>query len=599
MVKQLPKRNEVSESMTWDLSLIYQSDAEFEAAFKEIQESLPKLASLKGSLSQGADALRHALEAILAVDRKLEKLYVYTSLRSDVDTSDSVNLALNSRAESLAADFSADTAWFEPELLALPEVDLSKMINSDTELQKYRHYFDAVNQQRGHVLSANEEKLLAGAGDIFASSSRTFSMINDSDLEFGNVKDETGDEVQLSQGVYDTLIKSTDRAVRKQAFEKLYEVYRQFRNTLASTLSGEVKTHNYLAKTHHYETARQQALSNNHIPEAVFETLVSSVNNHLGLLHRYVKLRQKVLKLDDLHMYDMYTPITGEPSLSYTYEEAKATALDALKVFGDDYVSHVKEAFDSRWIDVTENKGKRSGAYSGGAYDTAPYMLLNWQDDLDNLYTLVHEMGHSMHSWYTRHNQPYQYGDYSIFVAEIASTTNENILTDYLLEKYQDPKVRAYVLNFYLDGFKGTIFRQTQFAEFEHFIHTEDAQGNPLTSDMMSDFYGDLNARYYGDAVARDPQIALEWSRIPHFYYNYYVYQYATGFAAATALANGVVNGDQTNRDAYLTYLKSGSSNYPIDVMKLAGVDMTKPDYLEDAFKIFEQRLNELESIIG
>jgi len=598
MVKQLPKRNEVAQTLTWDLSKIYASSDEFELAFNEVQSELPVLAKLKGTLINDSTSLLNALEAILATDRKLEKLYVYTELKSDVDTSNSENQALNSRAETLVSDFSASTAWFEPELLAIPEQQLLSMIHNNSELQKYQHYFDVINMQRNHVLSADEEKLLAGAENIFSSSSRTFGIINDSDLTFPVVSDESGDEVQLSQGIYDTLIKSTDRAVRKQAFERLYEVYGQFKNTLASTLSGEVKAHNFMAKSHKYVSAKDQALSQNQIPESVFDTLVKTVDAHLPLLHRYVALRKRILNLKELHMYDMYTPITGEPSLSYTYEEAKATALDALSVFGKDYISHVEEAFSSRWIDVVENKGKRSGAYSSGAYDTAPYMLLNWQNDLDNLYTLVHEMGHSMHSWYTHHNQPYQYGDYSIFVAEIASTTNENILTDYLLNKYDDPKIRAYILNYYLDGFKGTIFRQTQFAEFEQFIHEADAQGNPLTSDMMTKYYGDLNARYYGNEVSRDPQIGLEWSRIPHFYYNFYVYQYATGFAAATTLANGITHGSKENVQEYLNYLSAGSANYPIEVMKSAGVNMTQSTYLEKAFDTFEKRLDEFEKII-
>ena len=390
-------------------------------------------------------------------------------------------------------------------------------IDSNSNLQVYQHYLESVTATRKHVLSADAEALLAGASDIFDASADTFNTLNDVDLPFPTVKDAHGNDIQLSQGVYGTLIESTDRQVRKQAFQELYRVYGQFRNTLASTLAAHVKMHNYQARVHHYDSARQAALAANHIPESVYETLVNQVEQHLPLLHRYVALRKKILGLKELHMYDLYTPLTGQPSLAYTYPQAKVEVLKVTKVLGREYNSIVKEALDNRWVDVVENKGKTSGAYSSGMYDTNPYILLNWQDNLNNLYTLIHEMGHSVHSYYTHHNQPYIYGDYAIFVAEIASTTNENLLTDYLLKQQTDPRTRAYILNYYLDGFKGTIFRQTQFAEFEQFIHTEDAKGVPLTAEHLADYYGKLNKKYYGPAITNDAEIALEWSRIPHF----------------------------------------------------------------------------------
>lgn len=491
----------------------------------------------------------------------------------------------------------SNIAWFEPELLAVDPATLDDWIKTDADLKPYEHYLRTITDERAHVLTPAAEKLLAQAGDALSASSNTFDVLNDADLEFPVVEDNDGGTVQLSQGVYDQLIQSTKPEVRQMAFKQLYAVYHQFRHTLAATLSGNVKTHNFEASVHHYDDARQAAMSGNHIPTSVFDALVTSVNDHLPLLHRYVALRKQILKLPELHMYDLYTPITGEPQLSYTFDEAKAEALKALAVLGPDYISHVKTAFDSRWIDVVENKGKRSGAYSSGMYDTAPYILLNWQDNLESLFTLVHEMGHSMHSYYTTHNQPYQYGDYSIFVAEIASTTNETLLTDYLLKTYSDKQVQAFVLNHYLDGFKGTVFRQTQFAEFEHFIHEQDAAGQPLTAEYLSQHYLELNQKYYGDAVISDPEIADEWARIPHFYYNYYVYQYATGFAAANTLAQRITSGDDSKRAAYLNYLKSGSSDYPINVMRKAGVDMTQTDYLDQAFAEFEKRLNQFEKL--
>ncbi|TWW12900.1 oligoendopeptidase F [Dellaglioa algida] len=596
--KQLPKREEVPEKLTWDVKKVYQSDALFEEDFKKIEKSVLTISNLQGTLSQDDSALLTGLKSIFNLERMLEKVYVYANLKNDQDTENPTYQALNARAGSLAAKVSAAISWLEPEIIAMPKATLDQFIANNQELKSYQHFFDSLLMEKAHVLSHAEETLLAGASDIFGASSKTFEILNNADLKFPVVQDERGDDVQLSQGIYGVLLESTDRSVREQAFKKLYEVYGQFQNTLASTLSSHVKVHNYSAQIRHYENARDASLSNNQIPEIVYNTLVEQVNKHLPLLHRYVTLRKKILNVEKLHSYDLYTPMTGEPALSYTYDEAKDEALKALHEMGPDYLSHVQEAFDERWIDVVENQGKRSGAYSSGMYDTAPYMLLNWQNNVNNLYTLVHEMGHSVHSYYTHHNQPYLYGDYPIFLAEIASTTNENTLTHYLLKTQTDPKVRAFLLNYYLDGFKGTVFRQTQFAEFEHWIHEEDAAGNPLTADKLSSYYADLNQKYYGDSLERDPEIAMEWSRIPHFYYNYYVYQYATGFAAATTLSEGITSGKKDALDHYLTYLKAGSSDFPIDVMKKAGVDMTKSEYLDNAFSVFEIRLNELEALL-
>lgn len=596
--KTLPTREQVPTELTWDLTTVYPSDTDWENAFKEITTLGQDAAKLKGTLGDSARDLSDGLDQIFDLYRKLEKLYVYASLKHNQDNDNPTYQGMDQRAGALVAQVSAQVSFLEPEILAIPADELKNYIDSSTNLQVYQHYLEQVTATRKHVLSAEAEELLAGASDVFDASAATFNVLNDVDLPFPTVKDAQGNDVELSQGVYGTLIESTNRDVRKQAFQQLYKVYRQFRNTLASTLSSHIKMHNYQARVHHYDSARQAALSANHIPESVYDTLVAEVEKNLPLLHRYVALRKKILGVDQLHMYDMYTPLTGEPSLSYTYDEAKAEVLKATKVLGREYTSIVQEAFDTRWIDVVENKGKTSGAYSSGMYDTNPYILLNWQNNLNNLYTLVHEMGHSVHSHYTHHNQPYVYGDYAIFVAEIASTTNENLLTDYLLKQQTDPRTRAYILNYYLDGFKGTIFRQTQFAEFEHFIHTEDAKGVPLTAEHLSDYYGKLNQKYYGPAVENDPEIALEWSRIPHFYFNYYVYQYATGFAAATTLADKIINGERADRNAYINYLKSGSSAYPIAIMQKAGVDMTQPAYLEQAFKVFEQRVNELETLL-
>ncbi|HIB3154826.1 TPA: oligoendopeptidase F [Enterococcus faecium] len=597
-VKQLPKREELPENLTWDLTKIFSSDKEFDEKYLELSEKLKKSEKYKGTLNQGASQFLDAIEFVLSVYRQNEIIYVYAHLKNDQDTGNTEYQALYARASSLFSKVSEAVSWFEPEILQLSDERIWQYFKEEPKLEVYRHYIQQIVDNRAHVLSADQESLLAGAGEIFEASSDTFAVLNNADLVFPTIEGENGEKVQLSHGVYGQLLESTDRSVREAAFKGLYSVYEQFRNTFASTLSTHIKGHNFKAKVRNYSSAREASLSNNHIPESVYDTLVDVVNKHLPLLHRYMELRKRLLEVEKLHMYDLYTPVLGEAPITFTYEEAKEKALEALKPMGEEYMTIVEKAFSERWIDVVENKGKRSGAYSSGSYDTNPYILLNWHDTLDQLFTLVHEMGHSVHSYFTRSSQPYVYGDYSIFLAEIASTTNENILTEYLLETEKDPRVRAYVLNHYLDGFKGTVFRQTQFAEFEHFMHTEDEKGVPLTSEYLSDSYGKLNAKYYGPAVEEDPEIKFEWSRIPHFYYNYYVFQYSTGFSAASALAKRILSQEPDALENYLAYLKAGNSDYPVEVMKKAGVDMTQAAYIEDAMSMFEQRLNELEELI-
>lgn len=597
-LNELPKREEVKVELTWDLTPIYESDEKWEAAFDEAQSSIKEAASKKGTLDDGATSFLTALETILNLHRKLENVYVYAHLKSDQDTSNSDYQAFQDRARGLLSQAGEATSWFQPELLSVSNDKIEQYFNDEPKLEVYRHEIEKSLANRDHVLSADKEAMLAAASEVLSGSRQTFAMLNNADIQFPLVKNENGQEVQLSHGLYGQLMESTDRSVRKEAFEKMYDVYRSFNNTLASTLQNEVKKNNYLAKVHNYTSARDRALSNNHIPESVHDTLIEVVNENLPLFHRYMALRKKVLELDEMHMYDLYTPITGESSLNYSYEEAIDVTFKGLEKLGDEYVKVLEKAFNERWIDVVENKGKRSGAYSSGGYDTNPYILLNWHDSLNNLYTLVHELGHSVHSYFTRSTQPYVYGDYSIFLAEIASTTNENILTDYLLENAKDPLTKVFVLNQYLDGFKGTVFRQTQFAEFEHKIHTAAAEGQPLTGQYLNETYSEMNDRYYGDAVVNDDQIQYEWSRIPHFYMGYYVYQYATGFCAATALADKIVNEEEGALEAYLTYLKAGRSDYPIDIMKKAGVDMTDKAYIQRAMQVFESRLDQLEEVL-
>lgn len=594
----IPKRTEVPEELKWDLTRVFSSDNDWEQEYTLIKKEVQDLSKLKKDFTKDGHYLYDGLTKILEVGRRLEKVYVYATMSSDVDSSDSHYLGYVAQAQTLASQFEAATSFMNPSILELSQAELKQFMEDEPKLNNYAHMLEQIMQQKPHTLSAQEEKIIADAGDALGTSENTFNVLTNSDMEYGYVETDDGEMVQLSDGLYSNLIQSQNREVRKNAFDVMYATYGQFENSLASTLSGVVKQHNYLARVHNYDSARSSALAENHVPTVVYDTLISEVDSHLDLLHDYVALRKQILGLDDLQMWDLYVPLTGTPSLSYTFEQAKAEAKKALVPLGEDYLKQVDYIFNNRVIDVVESQNKVTGAYSGGSYDTDAYELLNWENNIDSLYTLVHETGHSVHSMYTRQTQPYVYGDYPIFVAEIASTTNENILTEYFLDHITDPKTRAFVLNYYLDSFKGTLFRQTQFAEFEQYIHDLDAKGEPLTADMLDDFYGDLNQRYYGDAVEPGSEIAKEWARIPHFYYNFYVYQYATGFAAATALANNVVHGTSEQREAYINFLKSGSSDYPVEIMKKAGVDMTNPDYLEEAFETFKKRLAEFKDII-
>ena len=594
----IPKRTEVPEELKWDLTRVFSSDNDWEQEYTLIKKEVQDLSKLKKDFTKDGHYLYDGLTKILEVGRRLEKVYVYATMSSDVDSSDSHYLGYVAQAQTLASQFEAATSFMNPSILELSQAELKQFMEDEPKLNNYAHMLEQIMQQKPHTLSAQEEKIIADAGDALGTSENTFNVLTNSDMEYGYVETDDGEMVQLSDGLYSNLIQSQNREVRKNAFDVMYATYGQFENSLASTLSGVVKQHNYLARVHNYDSARSSALAENHIPTVVYDTLISEVDSHLDLLHDYVALRKQILGLDDLQMWDLYVPLTGTPSLSYTFEQAKAEAKKALVPLGEDYLKQVDYIFNNRVIDVVESQNKVTGAYSGGSYDTDAYELLNWENNIDSFYTLVHETGHSVHSMYTRQTQPYVYGDYPIFVAEIASTTNENILTEYFLDHITDPKTRAFVLNYYLDSFKGTLFRQTQFAEFEQYIHDLDAKGEPLTADTLDDFYGDLNQRYYGDAVEPGSEIAKEWARIPHFYYNFYVYQYATGFAAATALANNVVHGTSEQREAYINFLKSGSSDYPVEIMKKAGVDMTKPDYLEEAFETFKKRLAEFKDII-
>ena len=598
-VNKLPSRSEIAVEDTWRLEDIFVSDESWEKEFQEVKALLPAVKEFEGKLSESADILYDALQYQDQLLERLGKLYAYSHMRYDQDTTNSFYQGLDDRMKNLYSQAASNLAFIVPELLSIDEGRLKDFLSEKVELKLYEHSLDEINLQRPHVLSADQEALLAEASDVFGASGNTFGMLNNADLAFPVIKDENGEEVEVTHGRFSRFLESADPRVRRDAFHAVYETYGKFRNTFASTLSGNIKKDNFYARVRNYSSARHGALSENNIPESVYENLVSTISDQLPLLHRYIKLRKKVLGLDELHMYDLYTPLVKDVKMEIGYEEAKEIILNGLSPLGEEYINVLKEGFENRWVDVHENKGKRSGAYSSGSYGTNPYVLMNWQNNVNNLFTLAHEFGHSVHSYYTRKTQAYPYGNYSIFVAEVASTTNESLLNDYLLKTINDEQKRIYLLNHYLEGFRGTVFRQTMFAEFEHLIHQKAQNSEALTADSLTKDYYELNKKYYGvEDMVIDEEIGLEWSRIPHFYYNYYVYQYATGFSAAAALSNGILTEGAPAVERYINFLKAGSSDYPIEVLKKAGVDMTSNQPILAACKVFDEKLTELEQLL-
>lgn len=598
-VKKLPARSEIPEKYTWRLEDIFPSDEAWEREFQEVKAILPKVKEFQGRLGESSAVLYEVLQYRDRLAERLDKLYAYAHMRLDQDTSNSFYQALDGRMKVLYAQAASGLAFFVPEILDIAEERINGFLMEREELRLYEQALAEINRQRPHVLPAEQEALLAEASEVLRVPADTYGMLNNADLEFPVIKDENGEEVEITHGRFISFLESRDRRVRRDAFQAVYKTYEKFRNTFASTLSGNIKKNNFLARIRRYSSAREAALAKNNIPENVYENLLAVVNDHLPLLHRYLKLRKQVLGLAELHMYDLYVPLVKDMKMEVDYEEAKDILLEALSPLGGDYLNVVREGFANRWVDVHENKGKRSGAYSGGAYGTNAYILLNWQNKINDLFTLAHEFGHSVHSYCTRKYQPYPYGDYSIFVAEVASTCNEALLSDYLLRTISDRQKRMYLLNHYLEGFRATVFRQTMFAEFEHLIHRKEQNNEALTAESMTKDYYELNQKYYGtDGLVIDEAIGLEWARIPHFYYNYYVYQYATGFSAATALSNAILEEGKPAVEKYTEFLKAGSSDYPLEVLKKAGVDMTAKKPIEDACRVFAEKLAEFEQLL-
>ncbi|MCI2933328.1 oligoendopeptidase F [Staphylococcus haemolyticus] len=583
---------------TWDLTTIFKSDEAFEEALKEVEGYLGKEEQFKGHLADSADTLYDALALEDEIGTKLEKVYVYAHLKQDQDTSNDKYTGFESRAHQLIIKISSAWSFLVPEILQIDEDKLQSFIETNDNLKCYEFDLKLINEKRPHILDAEQEKLLTEAQDALSTPSNVYGMFSNADLEFEDAVDKDGEKHPLTQGTFIKYLESDDRELRQSAYNNLYKAYGAYNNTLGSTLAGEVKKNVFNARTHNYKTARERALSNNHIPEEVYDNLVKTVHKYLPLLHRYTKLRKELLDVDELKMYDLYTPMVKDVKFEMPYEEAKEWMLKALEPMGEEYLDVVKEGLNNRWVDVYENKGKRSGGYSSGAHLTNPFILLNWSDTVSDLYTLIHEFGHSAHSYFSRKHQPSNSSDYSIFVAEVASTCNEALLSDYM-DKHLDDERRLLLLNQELERFRATLFRQTMFAEFEHKVHQIEEAGEPLTATRMNDEYAKLNKQYFGDVVETDDNISKEWSRIPHFYMNYYVYQYATGYSAAQSLSHQILTEGKPAVERYINeFLKKGSSNYPIEILKNAGVDMTSPEPIEQACEVFEQKLDAFEKLM-
>lgn len=594
-MNSVPERKELPVEKTWNLVKYYNSDEEWEKDFTSIEPLLQHFQSFKERLAESPALLFQSLKAYDELDRRMEKVYVYAHLKEDEDMANGVNSARLGRVSAKFADINGETAWLEPEILAMDESRLKEFTKSP-ELKFYEHTLSDLLRDRPHTLSSAEERLLGMASDAFMTPQKTFSMLNDADLRFPKVPDSSGKRIELTHGNYIKLLENPLREVRKSAFGALYRTYTKFRNTFATTLDGAVKTHVLKAKIRNHSSPLAAALHDDNVPESVYRNLIETVRSHLPELHRYFDLRRKVLKLEKLDIFDLYNPLVPECNASFTWEEACALVIDAFRPLGGEYCEIVRKALMERWIDVMECRGKRSGAYSSGSYDSVPYMLMNFNGTLNDVFTLAHELGHSMHSWYSNDAQDYHYANYSIFVAEVASTVNELLLHHHLLEKEKDRNLRINLLCHLADEIRGTVFRQTMFADFEKTIHEIRAKGNPLTADELCSLYFKINREYHGSPVGPDKKIRMEWARIPHFYYNFYVYKYATGFSAASMISSRILDGSRSSVENHLNFLKSGSTKYPLELLDNAGVSLTTPEPLEFMAKIFRDTVRKLES---
>ena len=598
MKQTIPVRADADPKYTWALEDIYPSDEAWDAAYAEAQNFSRQISAFRGRLGSSARTLLEFLQLGETISVAFDSLYGYAQRRSDEDTAVSKYQGMSSKAISLMVAVDAAGSFETPELLAIPDEKLDQFYQELPELTVYRTYLDNLRRKRAHILSDAEEKLLASAGEISQSPDTIYSMFADADLKFPPAVDSAGNEHELTHGSYIPLMHSTDRVLRKSAFQSLYSMYGKFRNTAAAILTAQVKQLKFHADSRRYPSTLHMSLDSSNVPTEVYTNLIQAVHDNMQPMYRYVALRKKLLGVDELHMYDLYTPIVADADEKIPYEQAKETVLRALAPMGEDYLNILREGFDNRWIDVYENVGKCSGAYSAGLR-VHPYVLLNYADTLDSMFTLAHEMGHAIHSYLSNKNQPVIYSDYVIFVAEVASTCNEALLMQYLLNNTTDPRKRAYLINYFLEQFRTTLYRQTMFAEFELEINRRNEAGESLTAEVYNQIYHDLNVRYFGDGIVIDPEIDLEWARIPHFYYDYYVYQYATGYAAAIALSRRILReGEPAVRD-YLEFLSGGCSKDPISLLRGAGVDMATTQPITEALRLFDELIDEMEQLLS
>lgn len=594
----LPLREEISDSFKWNLNDIYNSIKEWNADYNCVHKNITKLTTMEETFVDSAENLLEGLNLYSETMEKVEKLFVFSRMQKDQDNSNSDSIALSDKAQGLLVDFNSKTAFIVPKILELDNTTIDEFFSKLDGLHEFEFFIEEILRKKIHSLSKKEEKILAMVGEVSVAPENIFSMINNADMKFPDILDEKGKSIELTHGRYIGFMENSNRRVRKEAFKSLYETYAKQKNTIASTLSFSVKKDIFYSKTRNYESTIHKALYDDNISIDVYNNLIATVENNLDSMYRYIDLRKKALKIDNLHMYDLYVPIVQDINMQIDFPEAKKIIYEALKPLGSDYLEIIDEAFDSGWIDVYENKGKTSGAYSWGCYDTHPYILMNYQNNVNNVYTLAHELGHAVHSYLSNKNQPYILAGYKIFVAEVASTLNEILLTDYFLKTLDDERQKAYILNNYLEQFRGTVFRQTMFAEFEKNIHEMAEQSKPFTVDSLSDLYFKLNKKYYGPNMIIDKEISLEWARIPHFYSSFYVYKYATGFSAATALAENILDNNKSSVNDYITFLSSGGSDYPIELLKKAGIDMTNSKPIEQALKTFLTYVTKLEKIL-
>lgn len=595
---EVKDRKDIDVKDTWNLESIYANNELWEEDYAALEKDAAEFAKLKGAIEADVSKIPAVLDAYYGLQRRLSKLSVYARMRFDQDTTDSTYQTMSAKIGSLGVKIGAASAFVEPEILSYSKEQLEAAEKENERTAYYGRKIEEMLRGQEHTLDAEKEELLAAAGDMAEAPDDIFSVLMNADMKYPDIVLEDGTHLPLTNSTYISYMESPDRAVREGAFKTLYGQIASLKNTFAAIYRGNLKQAKFYAQSRKYSSARAMYLADSNVPESVYDNLLSAVHEALPMMYRYVAVRKKVLGVDKLHMYDVYTPIVAAQNQTYEFEQAKQMVLEALKPMGEDYLSHAREGLENRWIDIYPNKGKKGGAYSWGCYDSQPFILLNYTKNLDSVFTLIHEMGHSIHSYYSRTAQDYAYSDYKIFVAEVASTCNECLLMHDLLKKTTDKEQRKYLLNHYLDSFKGTLFRQTMFAEFEKNAHDYCAQGKPLTAEALSQMYLELNQKYFGPDMEKDEEIAYEWMRIPHFYTPFYVYQYATGYSAAVALSAKILKEGKPAVDAYMSFLKGGESKDPIDLLKMAGVDMTTEKPVADALALFGELVTELETLV-